>query len=115
MGALSPVIKLALVPPPRAARSDRALLSFVSCAGRSGIRRGIEVRAGVKQTGIDFGDPDWKSKYQSDFEERFRIPHITDVIPDAGSLPSPFCLKMRSANILLNFEKFFCSTVVGFS
>lgn len=97
MEALSPAIKLALVPPPRAARLDHALPSSVSCASRGRARRGIEVRAGAaKQASIDFGDPDWKVKYQSDFEERFRIPHITDVIPDAASFPSPFCLKMRS-------------------
>lgn len=44
---------------------------------------------------IDFSDPDWKIKYQTDFERRFNIPHITDLFPDAESIPSTFCLKMR--------------------
>ncbi|KAM7523792.1 hypothetical protein LguiA_013694 [Lonicera macranthoides] len=45
---------------------------------------------------IDYSDPDWKSKFQQDFESRFNIPHLTDVFPDADSYPSPFCLKMRT-------------------
>lgn len=49
---------------------------------------------------IDFNDPNWKSKYQKDFEARFRIPHLTDVFPDAVSYPSTFCLKMRSALLI---------------
>lgn len=44
---------------------------------------------------IDFSDPDWKLKYQTEFEARFNIPHMTDVFPDAVSYPSTFCLKMR--------------------
>ncbi|KAJ1442143.1 Pyrophosphate-dependent phosphofructokinase [Sesbania bispinosa] len=45
---------------------------------------------------IDFSDPDWKTKFQEDFEARFRLPHITDTIPDAAPIPSTFCLKMRT-------------------
>ncbi|XP_024005085.1 ATP-dependent 6-phosphofructokinase 5, chloroplastic isoform X2 [Eutrema salsugineum] len=45
---------------------------------------------------IDLSDPDWRLKYQRDFEERFNIPHITDVFPDAEAIRSTFCLKMRS-------------------
>nr|KJB18251.1 hypothetical protein B456_003G042800 [Gossypium raimondii] len=45
---------------------------------------------------IDFTDPDWKSKFQQDFERRFNIPHITDTFPDAHSFPSTFCLRMRT-------------------
>lgn len=44
---------------------------------------------------IDYTDPDWKLKFQQNFESRFNIPHLTDVFPDADSYPSPFCLKMR--------------------
>lgn len=44
---------------------------------------------------IDFSDPDWKSKYQKDFEARFNIPHLTDVFPDTEWFPSTFCLRMR--------------------
>ncbi|GKV23496.1 hypothetical protein SLEP1_g33211 [Rubroshorea leprosula] len=45
---------------------------------------------------IDFNDPDWKSKFQWNFEERFNIPHLTDVFPDASTIPSTFCLRMRT-------------------
>jgi 6-phosphofructokinase 1 len=46
-------------------------------------------------TSIDFNDPDWKIKFQQDFESRFRLPHITDIFPDTPPIPSTFCLKMR--------------------
>ncbi|XAR73465.1 6-phosphofructokinase [Bertholletia excelsa] len=45
---------------------------------------------------IDFSDPDWKSKFQKDFESRFNIPHLTDILPNAVPIPSTFCLKMRT-------------------
>ncbi|KAK1370846.1 ATP-dependent 6-phosphofructokinase [Heracleum sosnowskyi] len=45
---------------------------------------------------IDFSDPDWKIKYEKDFETRFHLPHLTDVYADAGSYPSTFCLRMRT-------------------
>ncbi|TKY69929.1 ATP-dependent 6-phosphofructokinase 5 [Spatholobus suberectus] len=47
-------------------------------------------------TTIDFSDPDWKTKFKDDFEDRFRLPHITDFFPEAASMPSTFCLKMRT-------------------
>ncbi|OIV93715.1 hypothetical protein TanjilG_16566 [Lupinus angustifolius] len=47
-------------------------------------------------TSIDLTDPDWKTKFYNDFESRFRLPHITDVFPNASSIPSTFCLKMRT-------------------
>ncbi|GAU46817.1 hypothetical protein TSUD_190740 [Trifolium subterraneum] len=47
-------------------------------------------------TSIDFNDPDWKIKFQQDFESRFRLPHITDIFPDTPSIPSTFCLRMRT-------------------
>lgn len=34
--------------------------------------------------------------FQKDFESRFSIPHLTDVIEDAATIPSTFCLRMRS-------------------
>jgi len=46
-------------------------------------------------TSIDFNDPDWKFKFQQDFESRFRLPHITDIFPDSPPIPSTFCLRMR--------------------
>ncbi|XP_040994995.1 ATP-dependent 6-phosphofructokinase 5, chloroplastic-like isoform X2 [Juglans microcarpa x Juglans regia] len=45
---------------------------------------------------VDFNDPDWKSKFQKDFERRFNIPHLTEIFDDAVPIPSTFCLKMRT-------------------
>ncbi|PSS30015.1 ATP-dependent 6-phosphofructokinase [Actinidia chinensis var. chinensis] len=59
------------------------------------ISKKIRVHAD-KTTPIDFGDPHWKSKFQTDFEARFNIPHLTDVFHDAVPIPSTFCLKMRT-------------------
>ncbi|XP_028783899.1 ATP-dependent 6-phosphofructokinase 5, chloroplastic, partial [Neltuma alba] len=50
----------------------------------------------ISDSSIDFSDPDWKAKFQKDFEARFRLPHITDVFPDDLPIPSTFCLKMRT-------------------
>ncbi|BAT99470.1 hypothetical protein LR48_Vigan03g314800 [Vigna angularis] len=45
---------------------------------------------------IDFSDPDWKTKFKNDFEDRFRLPHVTDIFPDAASMPSTFCPNLRT-------------------
>ncbi|KAL2569209.1 hypothetical protein AAZV13_18G114700 [Glycine max] len=45
---------------------------------------------------VDFSDPDWKIKFQEDWEARFRLPHLTDIFPNAPPIPSTFCLKMRT-------------------
>ncbi|KAF5957858.1 hypothetical protein HYC85_005083 [Camellia sinensis] len=53
-------------------------------------------RAASSAAAIDFRDHDWKSKYEDDFQARFNIPHLTDVIEDAFPIPSTFCLRMRT-------------------
>ncbi|XP_028065456.1 ATP-dependent 6-phosphofructokinase 5, chloroplastic-like isoform X2 [Camellia sinensis] len=53
-------------------------------------------RAASSAAAIDFRDRDWKSKYEDDFQARFNIPHLTDVIEDALPIPSTFCLRMRT-------------------
>lgn len=55
-----------------------------------------EAAEATKNVDIDFTDPDWKSKFQSDFERRFRLPHLADVLHDLHPIPSTFCLKSRS-------------------
>ena len=62
-----------------------------------------ERSSSVSDCGIDFSDPDWKAKFQKDFEDRFRLPHITDVFPDHIPIPSTFCLKMRLVFLLVLF------------
>jgi len=48
---------------------------------------------------IDFNDPDWKTKFNDEFEERFRLPHVTDIFPDAASMPSTFCHNVRLVSL----------------
>lgn len=88
MHAVSPAIRPALIPPLRTDHFDHARLSFASVTNRKLIARAAAAT-------IDYGDPDWKTKYRDEFEARFRIPHFTDVLDDAVSYPSTFCLRMR--------------------
>ncbi|XP_074308500.1 ATP-dependent 6-phosphofructokinase 5, chloroplastic [Silene latifolia] len=64
------------------------------------ICRNHRIRAQSKATGaeekIDLNDPDWKTKYQDDFEQRFNLPHLNDIFENLQPIPSTFCLKMRS-------------------
>ncbi|KAI4328148.1 hypothetical protein L6164_020529 [Bauhinia variegata] len=65
----------------------------------SKVSRKVRVFAELRKqstSSIDFSDPDWKTKFQRDFEQRFRLPHITDIFEDAVPIPSTFCLKMRT-------------------
>ncbi|KAL4579706.1 hypothetical protein LXL04_015865 [Taraxacum kok-saghyz] len=50
----------------------------------------------TSKSAIDFSDPEWKTKFEEDFEKRFNIPHMSDFFPDAVSYPSTFCLRMRT-------------------
>lgn len=95
MRAVSPAIRPALVPPRRTEHLDHARLPFGSVATPQLKRRQIVLTAAAALPSIDYGDPDWKAKYRDEFEERFRIPHFTDVLDDAVSYPSTFCLRMR--------------------
>ncbi|KAB1214532.1 6-phosphofructokinase 5, chloroplastic [Morella rubra] len=56
----------------------------------------VSAEAAKQSPSVDYNDPDWKSKFQKDFEKRFNIPHITDVFDDAVPIPSTFCLRMRT-------------------
>ncbi|KAL2528154.1 ATP-dependent 6-phosphofructokinase 5 [Forsythia ovata] len=110
MAATSVAIKPRLVLPPKTSTrcGDHALLLFWPGRNPNGneIPQRMRVKAQAEKhdssssssstTSIDFSDPDWKSKYQRDFEARFNIPHITDVVSEAVSYPSTFCLKMRT-------------------
>nr|VDC63533.1 unnamed protein product [Brassica rapa] len=78
----------------RKPRSPAANPSLIS--SRSSFTRASAVEHGKSSVSIDLSDPNWKRKYEREFEERFSIPHITDVFPDAEAIRSTFCLKMRS-------------------
>ncbi|KAJ3705726.1 hypothetical protein LUZ61_009431 [Rhynchospora tenuis] len=51
-----------------------------------------EVKLSSPRKDIDFSDPFWKEKFQEDWDKRFRLPHITDIL-DIKPRPSPFSLK----------------------
>ncbi|XP_022740459.1 ATP-dependent 6-phosphofructokinase 5, chloroplastic [Durio zibethinus] len=71
-------------------------LRTVRSQRRSRVFSKVECDQQSSKNNIDFSEPDWKSKFQQDFEKRFNIPHITDIFPDAHSFPSTFCLRMRT-------------------
>ncbi|KAL0396516.1 UNVERIFIED_CONTAM: ATP-dependent 6-phosphofructokinase, chloroplastic [Sesamum calycinum] len=105
MEVLSRPIKPTLVLRPRTSHSGHALLSLRSLknpkSNLTRILRNVEAKAHIEKhvstaATVDYSDPEWKEKYQKEFEARFSIPHITDVIHDAVSYPSTFCLKMRT-------------------
>ena len=48
----------------------------------------------VDRTQLDFSNPDWKTQFQEDFDKRFSLPHLTDVI-DVEPRPTTFSLKSR--------------------
>ncbi|KAJ4890794.1 hypothetical protein Rs2_30542 [Raphanus sativus] len=79
-------------------RKPRSPANLSLISSRSSLTRASAVEHGSKSSAssIDLSDPDWKTKYEREFEERFSIPHITDVFPDAQAIRSTFCLKMRS-------------------
>ncbi|OVA01809.1 Phosphofructokinase domain [Macleaya cordata] len=53
------------------------------------------VHTETRNQSIDFNDPEWKIKFQEDFERRFYIPHLSDFLNDVVPIPSTFCLKSR--------------------
>ncbi|XP_072980792.1 ATP-dependent 6-phosphofructokinase 5, chloroplastic-like [Typha angustifolia] len=52
------------------------------------------VRAVAVNSDIDFKDPDWKKHFQEDFDERFNLPHLRDIL-DMKPRPTTFSLKSR--------------------
>uniref|UniRef100_A0A0E0M7I4 Phosphofructokinase domain-containing protein n=1 Tax=Oryza punctata TaxID=4537 RepID=A0A0E0M7I4_ORYPU len=49
----------------------------------------------VDRPQLDFSNPDWKKQFQEDFNRRFSLPHLKDVI-DVEPRPTTFSLKSRS-------------------
>lgn len=64
--------------------------------GRKSGRLSVSAERRNSTEEIDLSDPEWKAKYQQDFERRFNLPHLTDTFKDLQPRPSTFCLKMRS-------------------
>lgn len=105
MGSLSPAISSKLLLP--TTTSDRTsfhalIRSSFPCRGERPNMIGVFKRTHCvasaekkSKSAIDFSDPEWKTKFEEDFEKRFNIPHMRDFFPDAVSYPSTFCLRMR--------------------
>ncbi|KAJ3702686.1 hypothetical protein LUZ61_006391 [Rhynchospora tenuis] len=55
----------------------------------------LVTRAVAAKPELNFSDPDWKQKIQDDFERRFNLPHLRDVI-DVEPRPTTFSLKARN-------------------
>ncbi|XP_006661761.1 ATP-dependent 6-phosphofructokinase 5, chloroplastic-like [Oryza brachyantha] len=49
----------------------------------------------VDRSQLDFSNPDWKKQFQEDFNRRFSLPHLKDVI-DVEPRPTTFSLKSRA-------------------
>ncbi|CAO2830576.1 unnamed protein product [Amaranthus hypochondriacus] len=78
-------------------------LGFPHCFSKNMTNHGNRTRVSMSSEGrnwaseeIDLNDPQWKIKYQQDFERKFNLPHLKDVFKDLKPIPSTFCLRMRS-------------------
>jgi hypothetical protein len=60
---------------------------------KSGFCR-LVTRAVAAKPRVDYSDSDWKKKIQEDFERRFNLPHLRDVI-HVEPRPTTFSLKSR--------------------
>lgn len=55
----------------------------------------LAVRAvSMDRSQLDFSNPNWKKQFQEDFDKRFSLPHLRDVI-DVEPRPTTFSLKSR--------------------
>lgn len=54
----------------------------------------MDVKAVIVRPEIDLTDPNWKQQYQEDFDKRFNLPHLKDVL-DVKPRPTTFSLLNR--------------------
>lgn len=54
----------------------------------------MDVKAVAAMPDIDFKDPNWKKHFQEDWDRRFNLPHLTDIL-DPKPRPTTFSLKTR--------------------
>ncbi|KAJ6794053.1 nuclear pore complex protein NUP205 isoform X2 [Iris pallida] len=53
-----------------------------------------DVRAVHVKLDLDFKDPNWKKHYQDDFDNRFNLPHLKDIL-DVKPRPTTFSVVSR--------------------
>jgi len=76
-------------------RPFRLTISKSKWPERHGTKRGFSAfRIFAEKSEIDFSDPDWKTKYQKEFESRFNLPHLKDIL-DVQPRPTTFSLMDR--------------------
>lgn len=63
----------------------------------------LVIRAVATKPELDFSDPDWKKEIQEDFERRYNLPHISDVI-HVEPRPTTFSLRGRYLFPLVKFH-----------
>lgn len=76
---------------------DLSLFGFCqSKAGRKAINKSIALRiqAVAAKQDLNFKDPEWKKLYEEEFDERFNLPHLSDVL-DVKPRPTTFALQSR--------------------
>lgn len=54
----------------------------------------MDIRSVLTTPGLDFNDPEWKKHFQDDFEKRFSLPHLTDIL-DVKARPTTFSFVSR--------------------
>lgn len=67
---------------------------FTRSKGRVRKKQSSVVRLVTTNQDIDFTNPDWIKQYQEDFESRFNLPHLRDVL-DIEPRPTTFSLNGR--------------------
>ncbi|KAL2898588.1 ATP-dependent 6-phosphofructokinase 5 chloroplastic, partial [Bienertia sinuspersici] len=75
-------------------------LKFKGLGRHSRKKRFAASRIVAEKLDIDFSDPDWKARYQQDFESRFSLPHLKDVL-DVKPRPTTFSLMQSFTRINL--------------
>lgn len=74
--------------------------SFVRMGSRVGKSSSCTVRVVNLSNEYDFSDPDWKDRFKVDFESRFSLPHLRDVL-DVKPRPTSFSLTTRYLSFVI--------------
>ncbi|XP_020105217.1 ATP-dependent 6-phosphofructokinase 5, chloroplastic-like [Ananas comosus] len=78
---------------PHFCRFNRSKVSRHEKRARTG-SQAMVVRSVFVSPEIEFSKPDWKKHFQEDFDKRFNLPHLRDIL-DIEPRPTTFSLKRR--------------------
>ncbi|CAA7401902.1 unnamed protein product [Spirodela intermedia] len=100
MSASTSFIAVGVVRSPDLSSSKLSSLGLWGKAQRLRHRvRPMYVQSIISKPDTYFRDPDWKKHYQEEFEEKFDLPHLKDVL-DVQPIPTTFALKSRGSQVL---------------